>query len=196
MASKHSGASAFPLTWPQGFPRSKAREKAQFRTTLPAAIDNVLGSIGRFGRDSEIAVDDVILSSNVTLGVQRPEDPGVALWFNWGGERYCIACDRYAWVEHNLQAIHHVIEARRTELRHGTLHLVRATFAGFKALPAPKGSHWREILKIGSKAVDGALVEKQYRKLAAEAHPDKPGGSTEAMAALNAARQTALAEIG
>ena len=31
-------------------------------------------------------------------------------------------------------AIHHIIEARRVELRHGTLALVRATFAGFLAL--------------------------------------------------------------
>ena len=51
----------------------------------------------------------------------------------------CIPVDRYNSVEANLQAIHHIIEARRVELRHGTLALVRASFTGFKALPAPAG---------------------------------------------------------
>ena len=45
-----------------------------------------------------------------------------------------------------LVGIKHVgeptIEARRVEQRHGALALVRATFTGLLALPAPAGSEW------------------------------------------------------
>ena len=127
---------AYPLHWPQGFPRAKLRERGAFKTTLAGALDNVQGSLRRFASDSGRKLENVVMSSNVTLGASSPADPGVAVWFTWDGLGVCIAVDRYQTVEANLQAIHHIIEARRTELRHGTLALVRASFAGFLALPA------------------------------------------------------------
>ncbi len=36
---------SYPLTWPQGFPRVKARENGQFRTELHKALNNVEGSL-------------------------------------------------------------------------------------------------------------------------------------------------------
>lgn len=188
-------ATAYPLTWPRQFPRAKAREKGAFKTTLAGALGNVQDSLRRFATDSGKKLDGLIISSNVTLGVQRPEDPGVAVWFTWDGMQLCIAVDRYATVEGNLQAIHHIVEARRTELRHGTLALVRATFTGFLALPAPKGKSWREILDYGAQAtITKEMVDARYRKLASERHPDK-GGTDEKMAELNAAREEALKEL-
>jgi hypothetical protein len=118
--------SAYPLTWPPGFPRTKSRDKGAFQTTLPGALKNVETSLKLFAQNSGKAISGIVMSSNVTLGVSRPEDPGVAVWFTWDGLGLCIAVDRYATVEANLQAIHHIIEARRVELRHGTLALVRA----------------------------------------------------------------------
>jgi hypothetical protein len=184
---------AFPLTWPPAFPRAKAREKGAFKTTLPAALKNVEDSLRRFAADSSKKVEGIVMSSNVTLGVQRPDDPGVAVWFTWDGMGLCIAVDRYLTVEANLQAIHHIIEARRVELRHGTLALVRATFHGFKALPAPKGSHWSEVLSL-PKDAKLADVKAAYRRLSSIHHPDKPTGSSEKMAELNAAYDAALQE--
>lgn len=187
---------AYPLSWPEGFPRATSREMGQFRTSLPAALDNVETSLKAFGRDSRRAVGDIVLSSNVTLGSQKPADPGVAVWFTWDGEHRCIAVDRYASVAANLQAIHHVLEARRTELRHGTLALVRAAMAGLKALPAPPGGSWREILGLApGAAVTADLVQAAHRKLAIANHPDK-GGSADAMSRINAARDRALKEVG
>ena len=185
---------AYPLTWPEGFPRAKARETSRFRTTLPAALDHVESSLVAFGRDSGKRVEGIVLSSNVTLGAERPADPGVAVWFRWDGEMHCIAVDRYLTVADNLQAIHHVIEARRTELRHGTLALVRAAMRGLKALPAPPGEGWREILRLAG-PVTVEQVREAHKRLAATNHPDR-GGSTKAMAMLNAARDRALQEIG
>lgn len=65
----------------------------------------------------------------------------------------------------------------RTEMRHGGLHIVRQTFKGFVALPAPPG-------------------KKPWREKAKAAHPDNTAtGSKEAMAALSAARDEALAAV-
>lgn len=192
----------YPLAWPETMPRWKsARQTGQFKTTLAGAMSNVQDSLRRFGNDSGKAVSDVVISSNVTLGRNNPEDPGVAIWFKWDGLSVCIPVDRYSKVEANLQAIHHVIEARRTELRHGTLALVRATFAGFVALPSPTVKRsWRDVLGVVPRdlVLDGQtnLIEALYREAAKKAHPDRPGGSHEAMAELNAARELALKEVG
>lgn len=186
-------ATAFPLTWPTQFPRAKAREPGAFKTTLAGALKNVDDSLRRFASDSGKKIEGLVISSNVTLGVQRPEDPGVAVWFTWDGLQVCIAVDRYASVEGNLQAIHHIIEARRVELRHGTLALVRATFTGFRALPAPAGSRWWEVLKLPQDA-KRADVDAAYRRLAIAHHPDRGGDATK-MAELNAARDEALKEL-
>ncbi|SCM79806.1 Heat shock protein DnaJ domain-containing protein [uncultured Pleomorphomonas sp.] len=187
---------AYPLSWPEGFPRSQRRETGNFRTTLAVALKNVQDSLRLFGRDSGKSVQDVILSSNVTLGVGSPSDPGVAAWFMWDGEQRCIPVDRYSTPAANLQAIHHVLEARRVELRHGTLALVRATFRGFTAaLPAPGRKPWHQVLGVRPSAtkveVDGA-----YKRLARERHPDVAGGSDALMAELNAARDLAYKENG
>lgn len=191
---------AYPLTWPDNIPRSKGREKGRFSTSISGALKNVETSIAAFGRDSGKAVSGIVLSSNVTLGQARPADPGVAAWFSWDGMQVCIPVDRYSTVEANLQAIHYIIEARRTELRHGTLALVRATFTGFLALPpsASKRS-WRAVMGIDQSGrrepLNHETIEARYRVLCKTRHPDTALGSHEAMAELNRAREEALREI-
>ncbi len=185
---------AYPLAWPAGVPRSHGKASSQFKTALSAALKNVKGSLELFAKDSGKAVTDIVLSSNVGgLDVKPPQDIGVAAWFTWDGEQRCIAVDRYPKVEDNLQAIHHIIEARRTEMRHGGLHIVRQTFKGFTALPAPRG--WADVLGFGpGTSVSKASIEAAYRDRAKTAHPDR-GGSATAMAELAAARDAALAAI-
>lgn len=190
---------AYPLQWPEHMPRSRIREKSRFKTTLSGALKNVRTSIQQFGRDSGKAVNNIVLSSNVTLGNDRPADPGVAAWFTWDGMSICIPVDRYQTAEENLQAIHHVLEARRTELRHGTLHLVKATFKGFTALPPPPGAKakrpWWEVLDMDRTQARSPgfreEVEGRFKYLAKARHPDA-GGSHEAMTELNEARREAL----
>jgi hypothetical protein len=179
---------AFPLSWPAQFPRTKHKESGRFKTTLNGALKNVQDSLRLFASDSGKKLDNLVISSNVSLGVNRPEDSGVAVWFVWDGLQVCIPVDRYTTVEGNLQAIHHIIEARRVELRHGTLALVRASFTGFLALPSPDKT-WREVLGVTEKAT---LEEcrNRFRLLASAAHPDK-GGSEAAMSELNKAWEQA-----
>jgi hypothetical protein len=183
---------AYPLAWPAAFPRRKGtRDAGKFKTPLSAAIANVKASLRLFGADSGKSMTDVVISSNVTLGGLQGADPGVAVWFTWDGMQVCIPVDRYTSVASNLQAIHHVLEARRVELRHGTLALVRATFAGFRALPSPD---WRNTLETPPGATLRE-VEDAYQRLAKRWHPDK-GGTDEYMSRLNVARDAARAELG
>jgi hypothetical protein len=193
-------ATAFPLCWPERFPRSRSREAGKFKATLSGALNNVEESLRMFASDSGKKLEALVISSNVTLGAQRPEDPGVAVWFTWDGMQVCIPVDRYSTLEANLQAIHHIIEARRVELRHGTLSLVRASMTGFLSLPAPADAPakrtWRQVMNFTSEPVSLDLLEQRYRLLASKRHPDKPGGSDQAFVELNAARVEALQELG
>jgi len=190
-----SGAQSYPLHWPPGFPRSKNREKGQFKTDYDTALKNVVRSLKLFAQDSGREIADAVLSSNMSLLERMPDDPGVAIWFTWDRMTVCIPVDHYTTPAANLQAVHHIIEARRTELRHGTLALVRASFSGFKALPSPKGEHWSEVLQVPKNATRDQ-IESGYRRLAKYRHPDQPGGSVDAMARLNSARETAIREVG
>lgn len=180
----------FPLAWPLGMPRASSRKSSQFKTSLTKALENVRDSIRLFGSDSGRPVSNVVISSNASLGQMRPEDPGVAVWFIWDGEQRCFAVDLYAKPEENLQAIHHVLEARRTEMRHAGVVMARAAMAGFAAaLPAPGTKTWWQVLQV--KETDAlTVIENAYRKLATERHPDR-GGSDAMMAELNTARDQA-----
>lgn len=191
-------AQAYPLSWPEGFPRSRLREKGTFKTTLHKATENVMGSLSRFARDSGKKISPPILSSNVTLGANRPEDPGVSIWFTWDGLSVCIAVDRYKSVEANLQAIHHIVEARRTELRHGTLALVRASLQGFKALPAPpKQASWRSVLGFPNGfAPTVEDISQARRKLLAKYHPDSASADPEKYTVVSQAVDLATREMG
>ncbi|PMQ04209.1 Chaperone protein DnaJ [Dyella sp. AD56] len=189
---------AFPLSWPKNFGRFADREKGSFRATLAGALKNVQDSIRLFAKDSEVELAGLVISSNCTLGVTRPADPGVAVWFTWGGMQVCIPVDRYATVEANLQAIHHIIEARRVELRHGTLELVRASFSGFLALPAPgpdDANHWSAVLAVDRGASTSEIrAAMQIARL--RAHPDKSTGSPEAFKRVMEAWQQVCIEHG
>jgi hypothetical protein len=191
---------AYPLHWPDTIPRARHREAGSFKTSLAGALKNVQDSLRKFGTDSGKPLANVVLSSNCSLGVEKPQDPGVAAWFTWDGEQFCIPVDRYLTPAANLQAIHHILEARRVELRHGTLALVRATFSGFRALPAPAGQKkrtWREVMNFGEEHPPLTMpqVKERYRQLASARHPDKNGGSHERMTELNNALTEAEKEL-
>lgn len=188
----------YPLNWPPHWPRTKNPGKSQFKTSLSKALENVHEELRRFGDNAGKRVSAVVISSNVTLGKQNPSDPGVAVYFEWDGISTCIAVDRYDKVQDNLQAIAHCVEAERTKIRHGGLHLVRATFQGYAALPAPESktsAHWSEVLCV-SKDDSLASIESHYRMLAKKYHPDAPGGSEEKMSAINNAMAAARKEKG
>lgn len=189
---------AYPLAWPDNWPRSPKPTRSQFRTSISKALANVRSSLAGFQADSGQKVSELVISSNVTLGDQEPRDSGVAVYFTWGDLPTCLAVDRYPTVQDNLQAIHHVLEAERTKLRHGGLNLVRAAFQGYARLPPPTAStrrQWFETLEVPASATL-LECEQSYKRLRSLNHPDKhpddPGAAAkfdEVQKAIEAARQ-------
>lgn len=169
-------AEAYPLHWPEEWPRTSRPGSSQFKTSITGALNNVQDSIRKFANDSGKKVENIVISSNVALGEQKPIDPGVAVYFSWDGISTCIAVDRYKKVEDNLQAIHHCIEAERTKLRHGGINLVRAAFRGYAALPPVKTNAltWWNVFGV-DKTSSHEAIEKAYKKRRSEEHPDKGG---------------------
>lgn len=178
----------YPLHWPN-WPRTTSPGKSQLKTSLTAAVNNVKDSLRRFAVDSSRKVEGLIVSSNATLMDGNPKDAGVAVYFTWDGISTCIAVDRYQKIEENLQAIHHVIEAERTKLRHGGLNLVRAAFRGYAALPPPSNAKdaW-SVLGVARGASDED-IEAAYRAKAKKMHPDVTRDGGEKMQELNEARK-------
>jgi hypothetical protein len=183
---------AYPLHWPAELPRSKSRGRPPFKVSLSRAVADLQDSLRLFGTDTGLPIRNIVISSNVTLGAARPPDPGVAVYFEWDGAQRCVAVDRFPKPEDNVRAIYYVLEARRQEMRYGGLHIVRAAFRGFSALPPPRD--WRTVLGVGPDA-DLAAAEAAWREKARTAHPDRDGGSTELMAELNMARAAARREL-
>lgn len=191
---------AYPLQWPSGRARTERwrRERAKFEVTFSRARDNIVAEIGRLaGRYPD---PQIVISTNVALrrdglplASQRvPQDPGVAVYFLYKKRQMSFACDRWEKIEHNMQAIAKTIEALRGIARWGTGNMLEAAFTGFTALPAPGAKReWWEVLGVprNSRRED---VRAAYRRLASTAHPDRPGGSHERMAELNAAQDAAL----
>ena len=181
---------AYPLHWPPNYPRTRSVIKSQFKTSVSGALKNVQASIAAFSRDSGKQVSELTISSNYSLTTSSPKDAGVAVYFTWDGISTCIAVDRYAKIEENLQAIHHVLEAERTKMRHGGLAIVQAAFRGYAALPPPSSKRgWWEVLGVARYGLTITVVERKYLELAKKHHPDN-GGSAEIMAEIN----TAIAE--
>lgn len=186
----------YPLLWPEGIPRTKEPGDAQFRTTRAAAMDNVESSLAALAKDSGIRVTAIAITSNVAgLRETQPKDPGVSVWFEWDGDMRCIAVDRYRKVEWNLQAIHHLIEADRTKIRHGGLAMVRAAYRGMSMIMALRGPEkgWREVLGLGSGPVTPADVQAYYKARAREL---AQRGDHLQLQELNVARDQALKEVG
>jgi len=192
---------AYPLQWPPRRPRKTARQKARFSSngrslTVAVALDRLNGELARLGARYPV------VSSNVELrrdglprsGQPEPRDPGVAVYFHLGGQPHCLSSDAYDRVADYIAAIAKHIEDTRSIERHGVAS-VEQMFA-FAALPAPEHERsWREVLELHrAPHVSLEMVEKQYRRLARERHPDQ-GGSHALMAELNRARVSARREL-
>ncbi len=206
---------AYPLAWPRGQARTtKARIYGQFEGTPGRIMQELIQELDRLvlgdkARTKTIR-DFVVISSNAprlksgelsaNAMLQHYPDPGVAVYFKRKGNPTCIACDRYDRIWKNLRAIQRTIEAMRAIERYGGSGLLDQAFRGFEALPAPGDAQartWREVMGFGPAGTPSAGdVDIRWRQLCKERHPDMPGGSHEAMAELNTARDHALKELG
>ena len=187
---------AYPLSWPEGWKRTKNRVSAQFgktetqynqqgqamyagkkRLSVADAVSRVLNELDRMG----VKDWNVIISTNVPLrldgmprGDKEPADPGVAVYWKTKDDApmRCMAIDRYWRVADNLAAIAATLEAMRAIERHGGGTILERAFLGFAALPERATQHWREVLGIEG-AATMELVESRFRSLVQVHHPDK-----------------------
>lgn len=204
---------AYPLQWPEGWPRSRGRKAGQFGKTetkynehgswrskgditMVDAMKRVKVELERLGVN---VADDSIVSTNLKLNLSglprgdqgEPSDPGVAVYFQKkNGPMRVIAIDAYHRVRDNLAAIAATLEAMRAIERHGGAQILERAFTGFAALTAP-GKNWWDVLEVRPDA-SRDVIEANFRRLAHDRHPDR-GGTHKAMAELNEARAAGLA---
>lgn len=197
--------SRFPLCWPMGWIRAKRRQPALFSTKKSADSRlSVQMATQRLEQQLDLlGARDPILSTNVALRLDgrprsdmEPSDPGAAVYFGFKGKATVFACDRWTRVADNIAAIAAHIDAIRRVDRYGVGSLEQA-LAGYKALPADSAADWRHVFGFAAGAlVTAETLDRRYKELAREKHPDMHGGSHDAMTHLNRAHDFALAELG
>lgn len=206
---------AYPLRWPEGWPRAKARKNAYsaFKVTPETAMRSLFDNL------KMLRATGVVISSNCKqradgfpyaedLKYTGHKDPGVAAYFVFLGRPMVMAQDAYNAPYANMRSLALAIDAMRAIERHGGGHMMQRSFDGFAQLPPPKGHSaaakkpWRLVLDMPIEAygelpsdAQSAVAETRYRKLGKERHPDQAGGSADAMAELNLAIEDARAEL-
>lgn len=194
---------AYPLAWPDGWPRTKYFNRKQGRFTHHnRRISNEDASVRVFTELEKLGVknvrDDTIISTNLVLNMRgfprgdqaSPADPGVAVYWQAPGKPMRVmAVDSYYEVADNIAAIAATLEAMRAIERHGGAQILDRAFTGFMALPA-SGPKWFTVLGVPETAA-AEEIERAWRIKVKTAHPDV-GGTTAMVAEINAARDEGL----
>ena len=202
----------YPLAWPAGWRRTVPHRKrpapfgktvangtyrGRADLTIADGIGRLLEELRRLGA----VPGSVVISTNVPTrndglpysNSREPDDTGVAVYFQLKGSDRVLACDAFTKVAGNLAAVAAHVEAIRAVERYGVGSLEQA-FAGYTALPPEPSVDWWAVLSLPRDASLEA-IEAAWRRLALAAHPDRPGGSHDAMARINAARDAAIKAV-
>lgn len=204
--------SAYPLSWPIGWPRCpkptrakfgavvekqsasdpSARWKQRSNLTIAGARDRLLEELQRLG------ARQVVLSTNVRTrndglpvsNAAEPADSGVAIYFRLKGEPRALACDKWDRVADNIAALAKHIDAIRGQVRWGVGSLEQA-FGGYKQLTAAEAvKPWWDILGVASDTPQPE-IDRARDNLLMKHHPDR-GGSHARAAEVNAAYDQAV----
>lgn len=203
--------SAYPLQWPEGWPRTPRHERivtTRFKGSFITNLGNILREVRMLGGTQPVISTNLPLRKRDGLpysddATTQIDDPGIAVYFMREGKQTVMARDAFTTVHDNAASLRLAIEAMRALERHGGGDMMDRAFAGFQQLPPPGGSNaevldWRAVfapLPAGLEKPDLLLiVESRFRKLAQEAHPDR-GGSQERMIRLNAALAKAREDL-
>jgi DnaJ domain len=186
--------SGYPLAWPIGRPRTRVRQRSQFKVTQEAAVQDLAYEVDRLGGS------DMVITTNVELrrdgyprsGRGLPIDQGVAVYFTFKKKPMCFACDRWETIGENIRAIGQTVGALRGIERWGSGSMIEQAMQGFTALPAPE-QPW-QVLEVEHDAQRSA-IEAAYKRLAARRHPDRPDGDAHRMARINSARDQMLERL-
>jgi hypothetical protein len=172
--------------------------------TMAEAVDRVLDELDKYtkvGQSHRVPEESIIISTNVPVkrdgfpvsSFRKPDDPGVAVYFELDGRPYCLPCDKWDRVEDNLAAVAAHIGAMRGIERWGVGETSDA-YAGYKALPEYTMSE-AEIwcaLDLPGRPKDVAQVKEAYRNRVKKVHPDVTGGDQTKFLLLQRAYDFAL----
>ncbi len=197
-------ASAYPLQWPEGWPRTPSGERdtsSPFLTSFEEARHELLDELKKLKVSNAIISSSVPVRSNgeprAVLVEEQVDDPGVAVYFTLRERPLVMARDLYESVADNLRLITLTLSHLCGIERHGGDTMMQRALQGFSEfawvasadVPPPP---WAGILGIPPDS-EKWMIEAAYRQRAKERHPDV-GGSDAMMAKLNAARDEALRE--
>lgn len=208
---------SYPLRWPVGVARTIRPEYSQFKEdwTHHKTYLEIQDELRKVGAGSVVISANLELTASGTPYARQPalSDHGVAVYFIRKNQEYCIACDKWRTVAHNLHAISLTIRAIRGIERWGTSAMIDAAFSGYLiSLPAytppspemmaggtmrverTKTGWWTEM-GFEKPPSDPTLLRQRFRVLAHSIHPDK-GGDTEEFRKLQDALDRGLKAIG
>jgi hypothetical protein len=194
-------AEAYPLQWPEGWPRHKGTQDSDSRFKGPTyrwdrVVRGLQDELARIGaKNVVISTNQPVRNDGLPYAQQRNiSDTGVAVYFTRKGKAMVMAQDRFWTVLGNMRSLTMAIEGLRQMERHGGAVMMERAFTGFTAI-APPGwkKPWREV--FGIKNGWSGDITALYREKARSRHPDA-GGSDTLMAELNVAYGEAKAELG
>jgi hypothetical protein len=174
---------SYPLHWPAWVPRTSSSKIAwsQFSVTPGKAQRELFEELRRLGARGVIVSTNVAVRRDGRPYAKPPRitDAGVAVYFSRNGVEQVIACDRYREVWENIRAIGLTIERLRSIERYGTSQMVDAAFWGFAAQPETTTAggdwtYWWLVLGV-EYDTEREVIDRAYRHLAREHHPDRGG---------------------
>lgn len=196
-------ADAYPLYWPEHWPRTKRRETTyRYKLTFAAARDAAIKQL------KKLRATEIIISTNIPVrrdGLPRadiqPTDPGVAVYWTEfatsGSTPRVIACDKWSTVRDNMRACGLALEALGALKRSGATQVVERAFGGIAALPMNASRPWRDAMGFShTDPVSRETLTARYHELLLKAHPDHGGTQSALTALINAYRDARDEMIG
>ncbi len=171
----------FPLVWPQGYPVTERREKSNFKADFVKCRDGMINEFKLLL--SPASFQGMIISTNMPhnkdglITGKAPlmyPNPGIAVYFEFGGEDKILACDHWMYLHENMRAIQYTVQSLRSLERHKCTDILSRTMTGLKALPQNAGDSnvaWWDILAIDRHA-PWSWIESRYKQLVKYHHPD------------------------
>lgn len=170
---------AFPLYWPDYYPRTENPQRSRFDCVFAYTRDMLLDEIRLLGGSDIIISTDIPLRQDGLPKANRrePDDKGVAVYFIYEGNQMVFACDQWDRIRDNVHAIRKTINALRGINRWGVSEMLSRVFSGFKTLPEGTGEiigtklAWWPLLECEETATADE-IKAAYRKQVKRYHPD------------------------
>lgn len=201
-------AQAYPLQWPDGWPRAKYSRESDRRFGSNRITEDPEGMIMRSARKLTMGrARDQLFEELRRLGAticgatafhmptraasMTPASPSISHSRNVSSSWPATASSASPG---NMRSLTLAIEAMRQLARHGGDYMMERAFTGFLAIAPPDWKKpWRQV--FGIKPDWTGDITQLYGEKARNRHPDA-GGSDSLMAELNVAFEEAKRELG